>query len=247
MKHALIVAAVLLSACSSISSGSGGAATGSSNSPAADMPSAQAASPAQVAVAKETVDAALKQIRQGRGISLTGDAYIDSNGSDIPAHITGTIAPDGAMDLFISVPFSQGTDVFEVRSIGGHEYTWEPDAKTWNVASLGEPAASGIYSIDPVFMNYPTLMSTDSVRVAPDATIDGISTSVYEITVSSSDQNDQVTTRLWLAKDSGALLQEGVTLSSQTDLPAGLGFNGIVLIQFQPAQSPVSVSAPTVG
>jgi len=96
-------------------------------------------------------------------------------------------------------------------------------------------------------MNYPALTSMSSVRVAPDDFVNGTATTVYEVTVTSSDQNDQVTTRLWLAKDSGALLQEGVTLNSQTELPGGLGFNGTVLIQFQPAQTLVSVSAPAVG
>ena len=246
MKRALILATILISACSPMATGSTGASPGAAFRASA-MPSAQAASLDQMVAAKQAIDAALKQIRQGQGMSLTGESYIDSGGSDVNAHVTGTIAPDGAMDLFISIPFSQGTDVFEVRSLGGHEYTWDPESSSWNVATLGEPAANGISSVDPVLMNYPALMSAGNVRVAPDDVIDGAATSVYEVTVTSSDQNDQVTTRLWLAKDSGALLQEGVDLSSQTELPGGLGFNGIVLIQFQPAQSPVSVSAPAVG
>jgi hypothetical protein len=246
MKRAIIVAAVLLSACSPIAGPSNTTATGSP-SPTDVMPSAQPASPDQVAVARQAVTSALQQLRQGRGVSLTGDSYIDSDGVDISAHITGTIAPDGPMDLFISVPFSQGTDVFEVRSLAGHEFTWDPNTTSWNTAALGEPAASGISAVDPLFMNYPTVMSLSNVRVAPDDLVNGSETTVYEVTVTSSDQNDQVTTRLWLARDSGALLQEGVNLSSQAELPVGLGFNGLVLIQFQPAQTLVSVSAPAVS
>ena len=245
MKRAFILAAVLLSACSPIVSGPGGATA--NPTPSDIMPSAQAASPDQAAVAKQAITTALQQIRLGRGVNLTGDSYIDSDGSDIRAQITGTMAPDGAMDLFISVPFSQGTDVFEVRSVAGHEYTWDPDSSSWKSATLGEPAASGLSAIDPLFMNYPALMSLSNVRVAPDDLVNGIATAVYEVTTTSRDQNDQVTTRLWLARDSGALLQEGVTLSSQTELPGGLGFNGTVLIQFEPAQNPVSISVPAVG
>jgi hypothetical protein len=245
MKRASIVAAVLLSACSPIAAGNNATPTGSP--PTDVMSSAQPASPDQAAVARQAVASALQQLRQGRGVSLTGDSYIDSDGADISAHITGTIAPDGAMDLYISVPFSQGTDVFEVRSLAGNEYTWDPNSTSWNKAALGEPAASGISAVDPLFMNYPAVMSTSSVRVAPDDLVNGSETTVYEVTVTSSDQNDQVTTRLWLAKDSGVLLQEGVILNSQAELPGGLGFNGTVLIQFQPAQTLVSVSAPAVG
>src|SRR5881296_420639 len=107
MKRAFILAAVLLSACSPIVVGPGGATATPSARSADVMPSAQAASPDQAAVAKQAIIAAVQQIRQGRGLSLTGDSYIDSDGSDIRAQITGTMAPDGAMDLFISVPFSQ--------------------------------------------------------------------------------------------------------------------------------------------
>jgi len=246
MKRAFIVAAVLLSACSTIAGPSNATPTGSP-SPTDVMPSAQPASPDQAAIARQAVTSALQQLRQGRGVSLTGDSYIDSDGADISAHITGTIAPDGAMDLFISIPFSQGTDVFEVRSLSGNEYTWDPNSSTWSKAAIGEPAASGISAVDPLFMNYPTVMSTSNVRVAPDDLVNGSETTVYEVSVASSDQNDQVIARLWLAKDSGALLQEGVNLSSQADLPGGLGFNGVVLIQFQPAQTLVSVSAPAVS
>jgi len=246
MKRAFIVAAVLLSACGPIAGPSNATPTGSP-SPTDVIPSAQPASPDQAAVARQAVASALQQLRQGRGLSLTGDSYIDSDGTDISAHITGTIAPDGAMDLYISVPFSQGTDVFEVRSLAGNEYTWDPNSTSWNKAALGEPAASGVSAVDPLFMNYATVMSASNVRVAPDDLVNGSETTVYEVTVTSSDQNDQVTTRLWLAKDSGALLQEGVILNSQTELPGGLGFNGTVLIQFQPAQTLVSVSAPAVG
>ena len=246
MKRAFILAAVLLSACSPIVSGPGGA-TATPTESADVMPSARAATPDQAAVAKQAMIAALQQMRHGRGLSLTGESYIDSDGSDIRAQITGTLAPDGAMDLFISVPFSQGTDLFEVRSLAGHEYTWDPDSTSWNSATIGEPAASGLSVIDPLFMNYPALMSVSNVRVAPDDVVNGSATTVYEVTVTSRDLNDQVTTRLWLARDSGALLQEGVTLSSQTELPGGLGFNGTVLIQFEPAQSPVSISVPAVG
>ena len=126
MKRASIVAAVLLSACSPIA-GPGNATTTTSPSLTDVMPSAQPASPDQAAVARQAVASALQQLRQGRGVSLTGDSYLDSDGADISAHITGTIAPDGAMDLYISVPFSQGTDVFEVRSLAGNEYTWDPN------------------------------------------------------------------------------------------------------------------------
>jgi len=247
MKRAFILALVVLSACSPITSNSTGAAPTATASPAVVLPSAQPATPDQASVAKQAVEAALKQIRQGQGVSLTGDSYLDSAGAEVPAHLTGMIAPDGGMDLFISVPFSQGTDVFEVRSLTGHEYTLDPSSNSWSAASLVEPAASGISAVNPVFMNYPTLMNVANVRIAPDDLVNGASAAVYEVTVTSSDQNDQVTTRLWLAKDSGALLQEGVSLSSQTELPGGLGFNGILLIQFQPSQSLVSVSAPPVG
>ena len=237
MKRALILAIVVLSACS----------PSATAPPATVLPSAQAATPDQASTAKQAVEAALKQIRQGQGVSLTGDSYLDSAGAEIPAQLTGRVAPDGGMDLFISVPFSEGTDVFEVRSLAGHEYTWDPSSSSWGAASLAEPAASGISAVNPLFMDYPMLMSVGNVRIAPDDLVNGNSATVYEVTVTSSDQNDQVTTRLWLAKDSGALLQEGVSLSSQTELPGGLGFNGILLIQFQPSQSPVSVSAPPVG
>ena len=243
MKRAFILAIVVLSACSPITSNS----TGAAPTPAAVLPSAQAATPDQASIAKQAVEAALKQIRQGQGVNLTGDSYLDSEGAEIPAHLTGRVGPDGGMDLFISVPFSQGTDVFEVRSLTGHEYTWDPSSSSWSAASLAEPAASGISAVNPLFMNYPTLMNVGNVRIAPDDLVNGTSAAVYEVTVTSSDQNDQVTTRLWLAKDSGALLQEDVSLSNQTELSGGLGFNGILLIQFQPSQSPVSVSAPPVG
>jgi len=246
MKRVFIVAAVLLSACSPIAGPSNAAPT-ASPSPTDVMPSAVPASADQAAVARQAVASALEQLRQGHGVSLTGDSYLDSDGADISAHITGTIAPDGAMDLYISVPFSQGTDVFEVRSLAGNEYTWDPNSTTWNKAALGEPASSGISAVDPLFMNYPTVMSMSNVRVAPDDLVNGRETTVYEVTVTASDQNDQVTTRLWLAKDSGAILQEGVIFNSQTELPGGLGFNGTALIQFQPAETMVSVSAPAVG
>src|SRR5216684_768468 len=171
MKRAFIIAAVLLSACSPIAAPSNAPTT--SPSPTDVMPSAQPASSDQTVVAKQAVASALQQLRQGRGVSLTGDSYIDSDGADISAHITGTIAPDGAMDLYISVPFSQGTDVFEVRSLAGSGYTWDPYSTSWNKAALGEPAASGISAIDPLFMNYPAVMSTSSVRVAPDDLVNG--------------------------------------------------------------------------
>ncbi len=242
----VVLAAVLFSACGPASSGSTNSAP-TAGAASSVLPPAQPASPDQAAVARHAITAALQQIRQGPGVSLTGDSYIDSNGTDIPAHLSGTIAPDGAMELHISVPFTQGTDVFEVRSVAGHEYTWDPNSSSWNTASVGEPAAGGISAVDPLFMNYPLLMRDDNVRVAPDDLVNGTATSVYEVTVTSSDQNDQVTSRLWLAKDSGALLQEGVSLSNQTELPGGLGFNGTLLVQFQPADSPVSVSPPAVG
>jgi len=247
MKRAFILAIVVLSACGPITSNSTGAAPTATASPIALLPSGQAATPDQASMAKQAVEAALMQIRQGQGVSLTGDSYLDSEGADIPAHLTGVVAPNGGMDLFISVPFSQGTDIFEVRSLAGHEYTWDPSSSSWNAAILGESAASGISAVNPLLMNYPTLMNVGNVRVAPDDVVNGTSAAVYEVTVTSSDQNDQVTTRLWLAKDSGALIQEGVNLSSQTELPGGLGFNGILMVQFLPSPSPVSVSAPLVG
>lgn len=241
MKYVIVLAAILLSACSLAPGSTGG------GSASGILPSAVPASPDQAAAAKQSVSSALQQIRQGSGLRLTGDAYIDDDGTDIPAHLDGQIAPDGAMDLHISVDFSQGTDTFEVRTLNGREYTWDPNSSTWNTATLGEPAASGISAVDPLVMNYPAQMSTATVRVAPDDSVDGIVASVYEITVTSNDQNDTVTSRLWLAKDSGALLQEGVSLGNQAELPDGLGFNGSFLLRLQPTTDAVSVSPPPAG
>ena len=243
MKFAIVLTAVLLAACSPAGGGSSnGAPNGNSGSDL--LPSARPASPDQVAAAKQSIARALQQIQQGSGVRLSGDSYIDDDGADIPAHLDGQIAPDGAMDLHVSVQFSQGTDAFEVRTVGGHEYTWDPNSSTWNTAVLGEPGAAGISALDPLFMNYPAQMARATVRVAPDDLVNSTTASVYEITLTSSDQNDQVTSRLWLAKDSGELLQEGVTLNNQAELPGGLGFNGTFLLQFQPATDRVTINPP---
>ncbi len=246
MKRTIVLVSVFLTGCSLTGSGSSiGSPTATGEFPI--LPSAQPASADQAAAAKQAITAALQQIRQGQGVLLTGDSYIDDDGMDIPTRLEGQIAPDGALDLHISVEFSQGTDIFEVRTVNGHEYTWDPSSSAWNTATLGEPAASGISAVDPLFMNYPTQMSAATVGVAPDDLVNGTATAVYEVTVTSSDQNDQVTSRLWLAKDSGALLQEGISLSNQVELPGGLGFNGSLLIQFQPANGTVSISPPPGG
>ena len=246
MKRAILVAASLLTACSLASPGSTGAGPAASTPPSG-VSSALPATPDQAALARQAVTAALQHIRQGLGLHLAGDSFIDVDGTDIPTHLTGTLAPDGSMDLNLSVQFSQGTDVFEVRTVAGHEYTWDPNSSSWNSAALGQPAASGIAALNPLFMDYPAQMTADTVRVAPDDLVNGTSASVYEVTMTSSDQNDQVTSRLWLDKSSGLLLQEGVSLGNQAELPGGLGFNGSFLVQFQPADSRVSVSAPAGG
>ncbi len=243
MKRTILIATLLLAACSPTAPGS----TGAVSTVAAGVPSAYPASPDQAASARQAITLALQQIRSGRGVALTGDSYIDDGGTDIPAHLTGQIAPDGAMDLQISVQFSQGTDVFEVRSVAGHEYTWDPNTSSWNSAPLGEPAAGGVSTLDPLFMNYPAQVNADTLRIAPDDVVNGTATSVYEVSISSSDQNDRVTSRLWLDKNSSTLLQEGVSLNNQVELPDGLGFNGNFLLQFQPADSPVSISPPTTS
>jgi hypothetical protein len=243
MKLAIVLIAVLLAACSlAVPGPTNGVPNGNSGSDL--LPSALPASPDQAAAAQQSIARALQQIQQGSGVRLSGDSYIDDDGADIPAHLDGQIAPDGAMDLHVSVQFNQGTDTFEVRMVKGYEYTWDPNSSSWNTAVLGEPAAAGISALDPLFMNYPAQMAKAMVRVAPDDLVNSTTASVYEITLTSSDQNDQVTSRLWLAKDSGELLQEGVTLSNQAELPGGLGFNGTFLLQFQQASDPVTINPP---
>jgi hypothetical protein len=176
---------------------------------------------------------------------VQGTSFIDNEGTDIPTQVTGAIAPDGSMEIRVSVVFDKGADTFIVRSLRGHEYTFDPQTHTWNVATLGsEPASSGISALNPLEMAYATHMTEDSVRVQDDDVINGYPVLVYDIAERSTDGNDQVTTRLWISKETGDIVQEGVDLSSQVTLAQGLGFTGRFLLQFQPASSPVAISAP---
>ncbi len=173
MKRAVLLTMLALAACGPAPGPAPHAAL-----PFGDLPSAQPASPDQAATARQAIAGALDQIRRGQGVRFTGDSLIDSGGTDTPAHLSGSVGPDGAMDLYVSVQFNQGTDVFEVRTVAGREYTWDPNSNSWSTATVGEPAAGGISTLDPLFMDYAAQISGDTLRVAPDDVVNGTGTSV---------------------------------------------------------------------
>lgn len=222
----------------------GACAVGSNSKTAAPLLDGPSPAPADLAIAQRVVTTAMQRLGQGPGVTLQGTSFISNEGTDVPTQVSGAIAADGSMELRVGVVFDKGTDTFVVRSLRGHEYTFDPQSRTWNVATLGEPAASGISALDPLQMAYPAHMTEDSVRIQPDDVLNGYPVLVYDIAERSSDGNDQVTTRLWISKETGDVVQEGVALSNQVALPHGLGFTGRFLLQFQPAGSPVAISVP---